>query len=68
MSAEQGEQGGGDRTIVQDNWYENPVLGPTSKSNADTFAYSIIADRSTNAIVRRNVASVSSRPWTGSAR
>lgn len=49
-------QGGGVDTIVQDNWYENPNISATQSQNADTFAYSIVADRSLRTITRRNVA------------
>ncbi|HVT87530.1 MAG TPA: glycosyl hydrolase family 28-related protein [Tepidisphaeraceae bacterium] len=49
-------QGGGWNTIVQDNWYENPVMYPTFNQNNDTFAFSIVADHSHNTIIRRNVA------------
>ena len=47
-------QGGGNNTIIQDNYYENPVVFPNFNSNNDTFAYSIICDKSVNTITRRN--------------
>lgn len=49
-------QGGGVDTIVRDNWYENPNISATESQNADTFAYSIVADRSLRTITTRNVA------------
>ena len=47
-------QGGGWSTVVQDNYYEKPVVYPNFNANNDTFAYSIIADKSHNTITRRN--------------
>jgi hypothetical protein len=55
-------QAGGWNTIVQDNYYENPVLTTNVNQNLDTFAYSIVADRSHNSIIRRNVANAPERP------
>lgn len=49
-------QGGGVDTVVQDNWYENPNISSNSSQNADTFAYSIVADRSLRTITTHNVA------------
>jgi hypothetical protein len=55
-------QAGGWNTIVQDNYYENPVLTTDVNKNLSTFAYSIVADRSQNTITRRNVADAPERP------
>jgi hypothetical protein len=55
-------QGGGSNTVVQDNYYENPVLMSNVNQNLDTFAYSIVADRSANTVVRRNYAHGPDRP------
>lgn len=55
-------QAGGWNTVVQDNWYENPVMTSNFNDNRDTFAYSIICDRSQNTIVRRNVSIAPERP------
>ncbi len=49
-------QGGGNNTLVQDNYYENPVMFGEFNRNNDTFAYSIISDKSNNTVVRRNTA------------
>jgi hypothetical protein len=49
-------QGYGVDTVVQDNYYENPVMHAEFARNNDTFAYSIICDASRNTIVRRNTA------------
>lgn len=46
-------QGGGDNTIVQDNYYESPAAFTN-----DTMCFSIINDKATNPIVRRNYASM----------
>jgi hypothetical protein len=55
-------QGGGWDTVVQDNYYENPVMSAKFEDNNSTFAYSIIADESHNTIVRRNTAIAPERP------
>lgn len=55
-------QGGGWNTVVQDNYYENPVLFGSVSQNLDVFAYSIVADRSHNTVVRRNYAKGTERP------
>ncbi|WP_428938994.1 glycosyl hydrolase family 28-related protein [Fontivita pretiosa] len=55
-------QGGGWDTIIQDNFYENPVMTSVFSQNDSTFAYSIIADRSHNTIIRRNTAIAPERP------
>ncbi|HVT90458.1 MAG TPA: NPCBM/NEW2 domain-containing protein [Tepidisphaeraceae bacterium] len=55
-------QGGGSNTIVQDNYYENPVMTKNFQDNMSTFAYSIIADRSEGTIIRRNTAIAPDRP------
>lgn len=55
-------QGGGNNTIVQDNYYEKPRMSANSTNNDDTFAYSIIADRSKGTQVRRNVSIAPERP------
>jgi hypothetical protein len=55
-------QAGGWNTVVQDNHYENPVLTSNVNQNLDTFAYSIVADRSQNTITRRNTAIAPERP------
>lgn len=55
-------QGGGSRTIVQDNYYDLPVLTPKFEENKDTFAYSIVADRSRGTRVRRNTSIAPERP------
>jgi hypothetical protein len=55
-------QGGGIDTIVQDNFYENPDMTPVFNDNNDTFAFSIIADRSKNTIIRRNTSIAPERP------
>ena len=48
-------QGGGWNTTVQDNYYENPVLTSDVNKNLDTFAYSIVADRSVNTVVHDRI-------------
>jgi hypothetical protein len=55
-------QGGGWNTLVQDNYYENPVLFGSESQNLDVFAYSIVADKSNNTVVRRNYARGVERP------
>lgn len=55
-------QGGGNNTIVQDNYYEMPRMSANSANNDDTFAYSIISDRSKGTLVRRNVSIAPERP------
>jgi hypothetical protein len=55
-------QGGGNHSVVQDNYYENAVLSSNVNDNLSTFAYSIIADQSENNIVRRNTAVDTDRP------
>jgi len=55
-------QGGGDHSVVQDNYYENPVMTNVFAQNTSVFAYSIIADQSENNIVRRNTAVTLDRP------
>ncbi len=55
-------QGGGINTVVQDNYYEKPVMSEQSKDNTDTFAYSIISDRSKGTRVRRNTSIAPERP------
>jgi hypothetical protein len=55
-------QGGGVDTIFQDNYYEKPVLSARFKDNMDTFAYSIVADRSVNSLVQRNTSIAPERP------
>lgn len=55
-------QGGGNHSVVQDNYYENAVLTSNVNQNLSTFAYSIIADQSENNIVRRNTAIDTNRP------
>jgi hypothetical protein len=55
-------QGGGHGTIVQDNFYEKPVMSKRFRDNDSTFAYSIVADRSQASIIRRNTAIAPERP------
>jgi hypothetical protein len=55
-------QGGGNHSVVQDNYYENAVMTSDVNQNLSTFAYSIIADQSENNIVRRNTAVDTDRP------
>lgn len=55
-------QGGGTNTIVQDNWYEKPVMTSVRAENGSTFAFSIVADRSVGTIARRNVIYAPERP------
>lgn len=55
-------QGGGVNTIVQDNFYEKPDLSEEFGRNHDTFAYSIVSDRSQNTRVRRNTSLAPQRP------
>ncbi len=55
-------QGGGTHTVVQDNFYENPLLSKNQSANGATFAYSIIADRSVGTIIRRNTSIAPQRP------
>ncbi|WP_428940486.1 NPCBM/NEW2 domain-containing protein [Fontivita pretiosa] len=55
-------QGGGHNTIIQDNFYEKPVMSGNFHDNDSTFAYSIIADRSVGTIVRRNTSIAPERP------
>ncbi|HMB95296.1 MAG TPA: right-handed parallel beta-helix repeat-containing protein, partial [Tepidisphaeraceae bacterium] len=55
-------QGGGKNTIVQDNYYEKPVMTKRFEENTSTFAYSIVADRSISTIVRRNTSIAPERP------
>jgi len=55
-------QGGGTNSIFQDNWYEKARLGSSFNENNETFAYSIIADRSHGTIARRNVVIAPERP------
>ncbi|WP_428938767.1 glycosyl hydrolase family 28-related protein [Fontivita pretiosa] len=55
-------QGGGINTIVQDNYYEKPVMTEKFEQNMSTFAYSIIADRSRGTRVRRNTSIAPERP------
>jgi hypothetical protein len=55
-------QGGGWNTLVQDNYYENAVLQSDVNRNLDVFAYSIVADRSNNTVIRRNYARHTARP------
>jgi hypothetical protein len=55
-------QGGGWNTVIQDNYYENPVLFGSESQNLDVFAYSIVADKSHNTVVRRNYARGTERP------
>ncbi|HWP40194.1 MAG TPA: right-handed parallel beta-helix repeat-containing protein [Tepidisphaeraceae bacterium] len=55
-------QGGGINTIVQDNYYEKPVMSGQFEQNMSTFAYSIIADRSRGTRVRRNTSIAPERP------
>jgi hypothetical protein len=55
-------QGGGWNTILQDNWYEKPVMTSNFHDNDATFAFSIVADRSNGTIARRNVIWAPERP------
>jgi hypothetical protein len=55
-------QGGGINTVVQDNYYEKPVMTDRFKDNDATFAYSIISDRSIGTRVRRNTSIAPERP------
>jgi hypothetical protein len=55
-------QGGGVDTVVQDNYYENPVITEKFEENMSTFAYSIISDRSRHTRVRRNTSIAPQRP------
>jgi hypothetical protein len=55
-------QGGGHDTIVQDNYYEKPVMTNQFHDNDSTFAYSIVADHSHGSIIRRNTAIAPERP------
>lgn len=55
-------QGGGVNTVVQDNYYERPVMTARAEENGDTFAYSIVSDRSKGTIVRRNTSIAPQRP------
>lgn len=55
-------QGGGYNTIVQDNFYEKPLMSNRFSQNNATFAFSIIADRSVGTIVRRNTSIAPERP------
>jgi hypothetical protein len=55
-------QGGGNNTVVQDNYYEKPVMTRKTDDNNDTFAYSIISDRSKGTRVRRNTSIAPERP------
>jgi hypothetical protein len=55
-------QGGGHNLILQDNWYENPALSSNAADNVDVIAYSIIGDRSTGTIARRNVMIAEAKP------
>jgi hypothetical protein len=55
-------QGGGYDTVVQDNYYENPVMTNVFNQNLSTFAYSLIADRSVGTIARRNTIIAPERP------
>jgi hypothetical protein len=55
-------QGGGSGTLVQDNYYENPVMSEDRNANGATFAYSIIADESSGTIIRRNTSIAPQRP------
>jgi hypothetical protein len=55
-------QGGGHNLVLQDNWYEKPVMSTNFADNGATFAFSIVADRSTGTIARRNVIWAPERP------
>jgi len=55
-------QGAGINTIVQDNYYENPVLSSVQSENNDVMAFSVIADRSIGTIARRNTVIAPQRP------
>lgn len=55
-------QGGGHNSVFQDNWYEKPALKGDFSANNETFAYSIIADRSVGTVARRNVVIAPERP------
>ncbi|HVT89606.1 MAG TPA: glycosyl hydrolase family 28-related protein [Tepidisphaeraceae bacterium] len=55
-------QGNGHNTVVQDNYYENPVMTSRFDDNNDTFAYSIISDASVGTRVRRNTSFAPQRP------
>jgi hypothetical protein len=55
-------QGGGINTVVQDNFYEKPVMTSKLDDNNDTFAFSIISDRSRGTRVRRNTSIAPERP------
>jgi hypothetical protein len=55
-------QGGGSNTIVQDNFYEKPMMTKNFHDNDSTFAYSIVADRSRSSIIRRNTALAPEKP------
>jgi hypothetical protein len=48
-------QGGWRGAIIQDNWYESPVLSSINANNLSCFAFSIPAAESDHNIVRRNV-------------
>lgn len=55
-------QGGGDNSRFFDNWYEKPVMTSNPDDNRETFAFSIVADRSNGTIAKRNVIWAPERP------
>jgi hypothetical protein len=55
-------QGAGINSIIQDNYYEKPVLSSVQSQNDSVMAYSVIADRSVGTIARRNVVIAPERP------
>ncbi len=52
----------GRNTILQDNWFEKPHLSSNFSDNNNSFAFSIVADKSTGTIARRNVIYAPERP------
>lgn len=50
------------RTIVQDNWYEKPVMSASFHDNDGTMAFSLIMDRSIGTRILRNTVLAPERP------
>jgi hypothetical protein len=48
--------------VFQDNWFEHPNLSSNFSTNNNSFAYSLILDKSSNIIIRRNVVIAPERP------
>jgi hypothetical protein len=48
--------------VFQDNWYEHPDLSTKFSDNNNSFAYSLILDKSSNIQIRRNVVIAPERP------